>query len=98
LSTRAIVGFLKPRAEGRFELIAELRRQRQGEIERLTEIATWLIARFGAETAVGFLFYEILGRSPDRKDLLGYANRLHRTPSMAPIIVEDFLALARSQQ
>jgi hypothetical protein len=53
--------------------------------------------RFGAETAVGFLFFEILGRSPDREDLLGYAARLHRTPSTVSIIVEEPVALASSQ-
>ena len=42
--------------------------------------------------------HEILGRPPVREDLLGYAERLHRTPSMVPIIVEELVALARSQQ
>jgi hypothetical protein len=83
---------------GQFELIAELRRQRQAEIVRITGIAARLTGGFGAETAVGFLYYEILGRSPDREDLLSYAERPHRTPSMLPIIVEEFLALAQSQQ
>jgi hypothetical protein len=83
---------------GQFELIAELRRQRQAEIVRVTGIAARLTGGFGAETAVGFLYYKILGRSPDREDLLSYAERLYRTPSMLPIIVEEFLALAQSQQ
>ncbi|MBV8507504.1 MAG: hypothetical protein JOZ11_17070 [Alphaproteobacteria bacterium] len=96
MNDREIIGFPEPCAEGRFELIAELRRQRRAETARLTSIATRLAARFGAETAVGFLFYEILGRSPDREDLLGYAERLHGTPSIVPIIVEGLLA--RSQQ
>jgi hypothetical protein len=98
LNAREIIGFPQLRAEGRFVLVSELRRQRQAEIARLTEIATRLAARFGAETTVGFLYYEILGHSPDREDLLGYAEGLHRTPSMVPIIVEELLALARSQQ
>lgn len=98
MKTREIIGFPEPCAEGGFELIAELRLQRQAEIARITGIATRLAARFGAETAVGFLCYEILGRLPDREDLLGYAERLHPTPSMMPIIVEELLALARSQQ
>jgi len=93
LKAREIIGF----AAARFELIAALRQQRQEEIARLTEIAGRLTDRFGAETAVGFLYFEILERSPDRETLLGYAERLHRTPSV-PIIVEELLALARSQQ
>jgi len=92
LNTREIIGFSQPIPEGRFELVAELRRQRQAEIARLTEIAARLTGWFGAETAVGFVYYEILGRSPDREDLLGYAERLHRIPSMVPIIVEELLA------
>ncbi len=98
LKTREIIGFPEPRAEERFDLIAELRRQRQAEIARLTGTATRLTDRFGAETAVGFLYYEILGRSPGREDLIGYADRLHRTPTTVPIIVEELLAIARSQQ
>jgi hypothetical protein len=98
LNTREIIGFTQPRAEGRFELVDELRRERQAEIARITEVAARLICGFGAETAIGFLYYEILGHSPDREDLLGYAEGLHRTPSMVPIIVEELLALARSQQ
>ena len=94
LNIPEIIGF----AAARFELIAALRQQRQAEIARLTKIAAWAIGRFGAETVVGFLYYEILGRPPVREDLLGYAERLHRTPSMVPIIVEELVALARSQQ
>jgi hypothetical protein len=96
LNTREIIGFSQRCAERRFELVAELRRQRQAEIARLTEIAARLTGWLGAETAVGFLYFEILGRSPDREDLLGYAERLHRTPSLLPIIFEELLA--RSQQ
>jgi hypothetical protein len=98
LNTREIIGFPEPCAKGRFELIAELKGQKQAEIARLTGIATRLAARFGAETAVGFLYCEILGCLPDCEDLLGYAERLRRSPSMVPIIVNQLLALARSQQ
>jgi hypothetical protein len=93
LNAREIIGFPQLRTEGRFELVSELRQQRQAEIARLTEIATRLAARFGAETVVGFLYYEILGRPPHREDLLGYAERLDRTPSMVPIIIEELFAL-----
>ncbi|MGB9645595.1 MAG: hypothetical protein WCB44_10800 [Stellaceae bacterium] len=98
MSDREIIGFPRPSAERRFELIAELRRQRQAEIARITGIATRLAARFGAETAVGFLYCEILGRLPDREDLLSYAEPLHRRPSMVPIIVEQLVTIAYSQQ
>ena len=94
LNIPEIIGF----ATARFELIAALRQQRQAEIARLTKIAARATGRFGAEAAVGFLYYEILGQPPDREDLLGYAERLHRTPSMVPIVVEELVALARSQQ
>jgi hypothetical protein len=93
LNAREIIGFPEPTAERRFELIAELRRQRQAEIARISGIATRLAARFGAETVVGFLYYEILGRPPHREDLLGCAERLDRTPSMMPIIIEELFAL-----
>jgi hypothetical protein len=98
LKDRGIIGFPEPSPERPFELVVELRRQRQAEFVRLSEIAARLTDRFGAELAVGFLYCEIVGRSPGREDLLGYAERLNRTPSMVPIIVEEFLALARSQQ
>jgi hypothetical protein len=55
LNAPGIIGFPEPCAAGRFELIAELRRQRQAEVARATGIALRLAARFGAETAVGFL-------------------------------------------
>lgn len=98
LNAPEIIGFPEPCAEERFELIDELRRQRQVEIARITCVSMWLATRFGAETTIGFLYYEILGRPPDREDLLGYAECLNPTPSMVPIIVEKLLALARSQQ
>jgi hypothetical protein len=98
LNAPGIIGFPEPCAAGRFELIAELSRQRQAEVARITGIALRLAAGFGAETVVGFLYYEILGRPPDREDLLGYAERLKRTPSMARIIVEELVVLARSPQ
>ena len=88
------IGFPEPNAERGFELIAELRRHRKAEIARISGIATRLAARFGAETVVGFLDYEILGRPPHREDLLGYAERLDRTPSMMLIIIEEVLARA----
>jgi len=50
LNAPEIIGFLEPGAEGRFELVAELRRQRQAEIARITAIAMRLAARFDAET------------------------------------------------
>jgi hypothetical protein len=98
LNAPGIIGFPEPCAARRFELIAELSRQRQAEVARITGIALRLAAGFGAETVVGFLYYEILGRPPDREDLLGYAERLKRTPSVARIIVEELVVLARSQQ
>jgi hypothetical protein len=93
-----IIGFPPLRAEPRFELSAELRLQRQAEIARITEIAVRLTMQFGAATAVGFSCFEILGRAPDRECLEAYAERLHRTPSVMAVIVEELLALAPSQQ
>ena len=94
LNAREIISF----AAVRFELIAELRQQRQEEIARLIEIAARLTDRSSAATGIGFLYYEILGRSPDRETLLGYAERLHRTPAMVRIIVGELVALSRSRQ
>jgi hypothetical protein len=93
LKDREIIGFHEPRAAPGFELIAELQRQRRTEIARVTELAARLTQQFGAETAAGFLYSEILGRSPDGKVLRGYAERLQRTPSMVAAIVERLLAL-----
>jgi hypothetical protein len=98
LNPGEIIGFPLARDERRFELIAEVHRQRQAEIARLTEIAARLTLQFGAETAVGFLYCEILGRAPEREDLLGFAERLDRTPSISPVVVEELLGRAASQQ
>jgi hypothetical protein len=100
LNAREIIGFPQLPAEAsrdggprlptaRFELIAALRRQRQAEIARVTEIAARLAGGFGAETAVGFLYYEILGQPPDGEDFLGYVQRLHQAPSTATAIVAE---------
>jgi len=97
LNAREIIGFPEPSAERGFELIAELRRQRQAEIARISGIATRLAARFGAETVVGFLYYEILGRPPHSEDLISYAERLRSVPSTAPAIVDELFALAHSE-
>ena len=95
VNTDEIIGFPPLHAEPRFELSAELLRQRQAEIARITEIAARLITQFGAETAIGFLYFEILGRSPDRECLEAYAERLDRTPSVMPVLIEELLAFAR---
>jgi hypothetical protein len=98
LNTREIIGFPQLRTDPRFQLTPELHRQRQAEIARITEIAARVREQFGAETAVGFLYCEILGQSPDREDLLDYAERLHRAPSMVAAIAEQLRVLAQSQQ
>jgi hypothetical protein len=95
LKPREIIGFPLVRDERRFELIAEVHRQRQAEITRLSEIAAQLTTRFGAETAVRFLYCEMVGRLPERENLRAVAERLRRTPSMVPVIVEDLLALSQ---
>ena len=86
------------RAEPRFELSAELYRQRQAEIARIKAIAARLTTEFGVEVAVGFLYFEIIGQPPDRECLKAYAERLQSTPSVMPMIVEELCALAPSQQ
>jgi len=98
VKTGEIIGFPPLCTEPRFELSAELDRQRQSEIARITKIAARLRTEFGAETAVGFLYFEILGRPPDRECLETYAERLQSTSSVMPVIVEELLALAPSQQ
>jgi hypothetical protein len=97
LNAPDIIGFPQLRPVPRFELIAELHQQRQAEIARITEIAARLTKLFGAETAVGFLYYEILGRLPNPENLLGYTQRLRSVPSTAPAIVDELFALAHSE-
>lgn len=98
LNAPEIIGFPESCAEGRFELIAELVRPGQAEIARITGMAVRLAARFGADIAIEFLYYEIGGRPPDRGDPLGYAERFQGTPSIVPIIADELLVIARSQQ
>jgi hypothetical protein len=91
-----IIGFPHPHAVSRFELIAELRRQKRAEIARVIELAARLAARFGAETAVGFLYYEILGRPPGRETLLAYAEQIRHARATVASIAEEFLVLGHS--
>lgn len=58
----------------------------------MTAIAALLTGSYGAEAAVGFLYYKVLGQQPDREDLLDYAERLQRAPSMVPVIVGELLS------
>jgi hypothetical protein len=103
-----IIGFPEPCAErggddgpampvARFDLVDRLRRVRRVEIARIVDIARRLLQRFGPDVAVGFLYYEILGRPPDGADCARHADRLRRAPSAAPVIAEELLVLADTQ-
>ena len=108
LNVNEIVGFPEPSAErsphsnpamssAGFDLVDDLRRVKGAEIARLTEIAGRLLVQFGPVIAIGFLYYEMLGRPPDGGDCAGHLERLRRTPSTAPGIVEELRALADSE-
>jgi hypothetical protein len=108
LNTDEIVGFPEPRAErsshhgpamssAGFDLVNELRRVERAEIARITEIAERVLIQFGPVIAIGFLYYEMLGRPPDDAESASQIERLRRAPSTAPGIVEALRALADSE-
>jgi glycosyltransferase involved in cell wall biosynthesis len=108
LNTDEIVGFPKPRAEksthqgtamsgAGFDLVDELRRVKRAEIARITELAERLLIQFGPVIAIGFLYYEMLGRPPDGAVCVSHIERLGRAPSTAAGIVEELRALADSE-
>jgi glycosyltransferase involved in cell wall biosynthesis len=78
-------------AGSRFDLITELYRVRQEELLRIGRIAAGLLVRFGPVIAVGFLYYELLGRRPTDAESLRQVDRLRRSPSAAPAIIEELL-------
>ena len=65
----------EPKSKRRSELLTErnevlhinraLRRLRLDHLARLTEKASEVAGAFGLELAIGFLYYEVLGRPPD---------------------------------
>ena len=79
------------------DLVDELRRVKGAEIARITEIAGRLLVQFGPVIAIGFLYYEMLGRPPDGADCASHIERLRRAPSNTPRIVEEQRALADSE-
>ena len=108
LNTDEIVGFPEPRAKRSshhgpamssvgFDLVNELRRVEQAEIARIAEIAERVLIQFGPVIAIGFLYYEMLGRPPDDAESASHIARLRRAPSTAPGIVEALRALADSE-
>ena len=108
LNTDEIVGFPEPRAESSsyhgpgmssasFDLVDELRRVKRTEITRIREIAERLLIQFGPVIAIGFLYYEMLGRLPDDAESASHIERLRRAPSTVPGVVEELRALADSE-
>ena len=108
LNTDEIVGFPEPRAKtsshhgpaissAGFDLVDELRRVEQAEIARIAEIAERVLIQFGPVIAIGFLYYEMLGRPPDGAVCVSHIERLGRAPSTAAGIVEELRALADSE-
>jgi hypothetical protein len=108
LNTDEIVGFPEPRAKtsshhgpamssAGFDLADELRRIERAEMARITAIAERVLIQFGPFTAIGFLYYEMLGRPPDDAESASHIERLRRAPSTALGIVEALRALADSE-
>jgi hypothetical protein len=108
LNAKEIVGFPERSAErspqndpamssAGFDLVDDLRRVKGAEIARLTEIAGRLLVHFGPVIAIGFLYYEMLGRPPEGGDCASHLERLRRAPSTASGIVEELRALADSE-
>jgi hypothetical protein len=108
LNAKEIVGFREPSAErsphnspavssAGFDLVDELRRVKGAEIARLTELAGRLLVQFGPIIAIGFLYYEMLGRPPEGADYATHLDRFRRAPSTAPGIVEELRALADAE-
>jgi Domain of unknown function (DUF4214) len=70
-----IIGYLENRGEAEEAAIPQpdgvlhvnqaLRRLRLDHLARLTERALDILEMFGLEIAIGFLYYEVLGRPPD---------------------------------
>jgi hypothetical protein len=82
----AIIGYLesgnqavepaRPEPEGVLHVNQALRRLRLDHVARLTESALEISEVFGLEIAIGFLYYEVLGRPPDPS---GFAHYLAAT-------------------
>ena len=79
-------------------MITELHRVRQEELLRIGKIAAGLLVRFGPVIAVGFLYYELLGRPPNDAEASRQAHRLRRSPSTAPAIIEELLRSVDSRE
>ena len=108
LNTDEIVSFPEPRAGTSshhgpamssvgFDLVDELRRVEQAEVARIAEIAERVLSQFGYVIAVGFLYYEMLGRPRDDAESASRIERLRRAPSTARGIAEALRALAESE-
>jgi hypothetical protein len=75
-----------------FDLGDRLQQVRRLEIARLIDIAGSLLKRFGPDIAVGYLYYEILGRPPDGAECARHEALLRRSPAAAPDLAEQLLA------
>jgi hypothetical protein len=105
MTTPEIVGFLPFRGEAtaaggssaRRGFEEALQHAKNAEITRIAAVAERLLRCFGAAIAVGFLYYEILGRPPQRAECAGLAKRLERGASTTASIAAELLALARAE-
>lgn len=108
MKANEIVGFEGPRARRRaiggpaapiprFELIDQLHHVKGTEIQRIVDIACRLSQRLGPNIAVGFLYYEILGRAPDAADRVRQEDRLRRSPSTVAVIAEELRVIADAE-
>jgi len=61
-----------PEPDGVLHVNQALRRLRLDHLARLTERAEEISEAFGLEVAIGFLYYEVLGRPPDPSGFAHY--------------------------
>jgi hypothetical protein len=108
LNGHEIIGFAAPgagtppaggaaKSPAHFDLDRRLEQARAVELTRIMALAVKLSQRFGPDVVVGFLYYEILGRPPDRRDHAERVERLRQSPSSAPAIVEELLNAAEAE-
>jgi hypothetical protein len=94
LNDSEIIGFPEPCADRpRFDLLGQLQQVGEEEITRIVDIAGRLALRFAPGIAVGFLFYQILGRPPDNPECAHYEEQLRKAPSGAAVIAGELLTL-----
>jgi hypothetical protein len=97
-----IIGYLGAQLEAPGRAVTErnelmhinraLRRLRLDHLARLTEKASEVAEAFGLEIAIGFLYYEVLGRPPDQSGFSHYLAAMGRQQLTFSDIVAGMVA------